>query len=161
MWGNSVMERAIGGCRHELLDRILVWNPRHLMIALREYEDFCNRHRPHRILNQAAPLSPLPDGVTDLDQFRIQRRDRAGGVIHCNAWLHRFSAPTGWNSPRHQVGTGADGGRRCMGQTAGSQNTLRRVAKTDEGFAGDQGRARACNLHCGASSVLLMGGTGA
>jgi hypothetical protein len=24
----------------------------------------------------------VPDGVTDLDQFRVQRRDRAGGVIH-------------------------------------------------------------------------------
>ena len=41
-----------------------------------------NRHRPHRTLNQAAPLRPLPDGVTDLDHFRVQRRDRAGGVIH-------------------------------------------------------------------------------
>ena len=76
---NSVMERWIGSCRRELLDRTLVWNLRHLMIVLREYEDFYNRHRPHRTLNQAAPL---PDGVTDLDQFRIQRRDRAGGVIH-------------------------------------------------------------------------------
>jgi hypothetical protein len=26
-----------------------------------------NKHRPHRTLNQAAPLRPLPDGVTDLD----------------------------------------------------------------------------------------------
>ena len=79
---NSVMERWIGSCRRELLDRTLVWNQRHLMIVLREYEDFCNRHRPHRTLNQAAPLGPLPDGVTGLDQFRVQRRDRAGGVIH-------------------------------------------------------------------------------
>ena len=31
---------------------------------------------------QAAPLRPLPDGVTDLDHFRVQRRDRTGGVIH-------------------------------------------------------------------------------
>ena len=79
---NSVMERWIGSCRRELLNRTLVWNQRHLMIVLREYEDFCNRHRPHRTLNQAAPLRPLPDGVTELDQFRVQRRDRAGGVIH-------------------------------------------------------------------------------
>jgi len=79
---NPVMERWIGSCRRELLDRTLVWNQRHLMIVLREYEDSCNRHRPHRTLNQAAPLRPLPDGVTDLDQFRVQRRDRAGGVIH-------------------------------------------------------------------------------
>ena len=79
---NSVMERWIGSCRRELLDRTLVWNQRHLMIVLREYEDFYNTHRPHRTLNQAAPLRPLPDGVTDLDQIRIQRRDRTGGVIH-------------------------------------------------------------------------------
>jgi transposase len=78
---NSVMECWIGSCRRELLDRILVWNQRHLMTVLRGYEDFCNTHRPHRALNQAAPLRPLPDGVTDLDHFRI-RRDRAGGVIH-------------------------------------------------------------------------------
>ena len=65
-----------------LLDRTLVWNQRHLMMVLREYEDFYNTHRPHRTLSQAAPLHPLPDGVTDLDQFQVQRRDRAGGVIH-------------------------------------------------------------------------------
>jgi len=79
---NSVMERWIGSCRRELLDRTLIWNQRHLMIVLREYEDFYNTHRPHRTLKQAAPLRPLPDGVTDLDHFRVQRRDRAGGVIH-------------------------------------------------------------------------------
>ena len=79
---NSVMERWIGSCRRELLDRTLVWNQRHLMIVLREYEDFYNTHRPHRALKQAAPLRPLPDAVTDLDHFRVQRRDRAGGVIH-------------------------------------------------------------------------------
>ena len=79
---NSIMERWIGSCRRELLDRTLIWNQRHLMIVLREYEDFYNTHRPHRILNQAAPLRPLPDGVTDLDHFRVRRRDRAGGVIH-------------------------------------------------------------------------------
>ena len=79
---NSVMERWIGSCRRELLDRTLIWNQHHLMMVLREYEDFCNSHRPHRALGQAAPLRPLPDGVTDLDHFRIRRHDRAGGVIH-------------------------------------------------------------------------------
>jgi putative transposase len=79
---NSVMERWIGSCRRELLDRTLIWNQRHLMTVLREYEDFYNTHRPHRILKQAAPLRPLPDCVTDLDHFRIRRHDRAGGVIH-------------------------------------------------------------------------------
>jgi transposase len=79
---NSVMDRWIASCRRELLDRTLVWDQRHLMIVLRGYVDFCNTHRPHRTLKQAAPLRPLPDGITDLDHFRVQRRDRAGGVIH-------------------------------------------------------------------------------
>jgi putative transposase len=79
---NSVMERWIGSGRRELLDRTLIWNKWHLMTVLREYEDFYNTHRPHRTLKQAAPLRPLPDDVTDLDHFRFQRRDRAGGVMH-------------------------------------------------------------------------------
>ena len=79
---NAIMERWIGSCRRELLDRTLIWNQRHLMTVLREYEYFYNTHRPHRTLNQAAPLRPLPDGVTHLDHVRVLRRDRAGGVIH-------------------------------------------------------------------------------
>jgi putative transposase len=68
---NSIMERWIGSCRRELLDRTLIWNQRHLMTVLREYEDFYNTHRPRL----------LPDGVTDLNYFRLRRRYRAGGVI--------------------------------------------------------------------------------
>jgi putative transposase len=79
---NSIMERWVGSCRRELLEQTSIWNQRHLMTVLREYEDFYNTHRPHRILNQAAPLRPLPNRVTDLDHFRVRRRDRAGGVIH-------------------------------------------------------------------------------
>ena len=79
---NSIMERWIGSCRRELLNRTLIWNQRHLMTVLRQYEDFYNTHRPHRALNQAAPLRPLPGSATDLDHFRVQRRDRAGGILH-------------------------------------------------------------------------------
>jgi hypothetical protein len=79
---NSVMERWIGSCRRELPGRTLVWNQRHLMTVLREYEDFCSTHRPHRALKQAAPLRRLPGNVTDLDRIRVQRRDRVGGAIH-------------------------------------------------------------------------------
>jgi hypothetical protein len=35
---NSVTERWIGSCGHELPDRTLVWNQRHLMTVPREYE---------------------------------------------------------------------------------------------------------------------------
>jgi putative transposase len=43
---NSIMERWVGSCRRELLNRTLVWNQRHLMIVLREYEDFYFSDRP-------------------------------------------------------------------------------------------------------------------
>jgi hypothetical protein len=78
---NSIMERWIGSCRRELPDRTLIWNQRHLMTVLREYADYCNTHRPHRTLNQASPLRPLPSGVPDLDHLRVKRRDRAGSVL--------------------------------------------------------------------------------
>lgn len=72
MRGNSIMERWFGNCRRELLDRTLIWNHRHLMAVLLDYEDFCNTHRPHRSLKQAAPMRPLPEAVTGLDHFRVQ-----------------------------------------------------------------------------------------
>jgi len=43
---NSIMERWVQTCRHELLDRTLIWNQRHLLHALREFEQFYNDHRP-------------------------------------------------------------------------------------------------------------------
>lgn len=79
---NPIMERWIGGSRRKLLDQTLIWNQRHLLQILREYEVHHNEHRPHRSLRQAAPLTPLPDSVTDLDLVRIRRRDRIGGVTH-------------------------------------------------------------------------------
>jgi hypothetical protein len=45
---NSIMERWIQACRHEFLDRTLIWNRAHLLQALREYEHHHNQHRPHR-----------------------------------------------------------------------------------------------------------------
>jgi putative transposase len=79
---NSIMERWIGSCRRELLDQTLIWNQRHLLHVLREYEAHHNEHRPHRSLDQAAPLKPLPAATTDLDTLRVLRRDRIGGTIH-------------------------------------------------------------------------------
>lgn len=79
---NAIMERWIGGCRRELLDQTLIWNHRHLLSVLREYEAHHNEHRPHRSLEQAAPLKPLPEVVTDLDSFRLQRHSKVNGVIN-------------------------------------------------------------------------------
>jgi putative transposase len=79
---NSIMERWIGGCRRELLDRTLIWNLPHLRRILAACERHHNDHRPHMALSSAAPLKPLPAEIADLEAFRVRRRDRSGGVIH-------------------------------------------------------------------------------
>jgi len=79
---NAIMERWIGGCRRELLDQTLIWNQRHLLRVLRDYEAHHNEHRPHRSLKQAAPVKAIPAPVSDLNAFRVRRHDRIGGVIH-------------------------------------------------------------------------------
>jgi len=79
---NAIMERWIGSCRREFLDQTLIWNQRHLLRALRDYEAHHNEHRPHRSLDQAAPLKPLPAAVTNLDSLRLRRHSRVSGVIN-------------------------------------------------------------------------------
>jgi len=82
---NAIMERWVCTCRRELLDRTLIWNQRHLLNALREYETFYNNHRPHQGIADARPLAPLPEPITNHDQLarlRIHRRDRLGGLLH-------------------------------------------------------------------------------
>ncbi len=58
---NAIAERWIGGCRRELLDRPLVGDQAHPRRMLRKYETHHNQHGPHRSLNAAAPLKPLPE----------------------------------------------------------------------------------------------------
>ena len=67
------------------------WNERHLRYALHEFEQHHNAHRPHRALNQAAPLRETPASVTDpgrISRLDIRRHDRLAGVIH----EHRHAA---------------------------------------------------------------------
>jgi hypothetical protein len=47
----------------ELLDRLLVLGCRQLRSVLAEYLDQYDRHRPHRVLGQTAPLGPSESAV--------------------------------------------------------------------------------------------------
>ena len=81
---NAVMERWVRTCRRELLDRTLIWNQHHLLHALREYEAFYNTHRPHQGIDNARPLAPLPEPITDphrIAHLTIHRRERLGGIL--------------------------------------------------------------------------------
>jgi hypothetical protein len=62
---NSIMERWIHSCRHELLDRMLIWNQARQLHALREFERHHNQHRPHRGIAKARPPRALPDPTTE------------------------------------------------------------------------------------------------
>jgi hypothetical protein len=82
---NAISERWIQTCGRELLDRTLIWNQRHLLHALREFEHFYNAHRPHQGIANARPLHPLPAPITDpvrIAHLHIRRNDRLGGILH-------------------------------------------------------------------------------
>jgi transposase InsO family protein len=100
---NSIMERWVQSCRHELLDPTLIWNEHHLRHALRKDEKFYDSHRAHQAKRQAAPLHPVPAPITDPDRIahlNIRRHDRLGGVLH--EYLHAawvFGKAGVWRSP--------------------------------------------------------------
>jgi putative transposase len=95
---NAIAERWTGGCRRELLDRTLIWNQAHLLQILRQHETHHNQHRPHRSLNSAAPLKPLPEPV-NLDQHRARRQTRTGGLISEYHLVASGHLPEWWTRP--------------------------------------------------------------
>jgi hypothetical protein len=69
----------------------LIWNQRHLLRVLREFEQFYNSHRPHQGIANARPLRALPSPIpepTAVTRLHIHRRDRLGGILH----EHRHAA---------------------------------------------------------------------
>jgi putative transposase len=61
-----------------------MWNQRHLLRTLREYERFYNTHRPHQGIANARPLRPLPQPATDqaaVTRLDIHRRPRPGSSL--------------------------------------------------------------------------------
>lgn len=81
---NSVMERWVQTCRRELLDRTLIWNQRHLLHALREFEAFYNEHRPHQGRANASPSTRCP----------IRSRTRTGSPIWTYDGERDLAAPS-------------------------------------------------------------------
>ena len=77
---NAIAERFIGTLRRECLDHILITGPHHLAVALREYIQHYNAHRPHRSLHQRPPTGPTPTPSGAV--IRPLRRDRLDGLVH-------------------------------------------------------------------------------
>jgi putative transposase len=81
-------ERWVGSVRRECLDRLLIFGRSHLERVLGVYVYHYNTHRPHRSLDQLAPLRepPLaeeqPSFGAVVPHDRLRRHDRLGGLIH-------------------------------------------------------------------------------
>jgi putative transposase len=81
---NAFAERFVGTVRRECLDRMLILGRRHLEHVLAGYGAHYNEHRPHRSLDQQAPLAPnpKPPSASSPDLARLRRTDKLGGLLH-------------------------------------------------------------------------------
>ncbi|MFC6022943.1 integrase core domain-containing protein [Plantactinospora solaniradicis] len=79
---NAHAERWVGTVRRECLDRMLIYNPRHLQVVLDEYVTHYNDHRPHQGRAQRPPnREEPPPPVADLATIRVHRRKILHGMI--------------------------------------------------------------------------------
>ncbi len=78
---NAHAERWVRTLRHELLDRTIIWNQRHLERLVVDYIEHYNSHRPHRSLDQRAPLGLEPP-LTDPSHLRVVKSTRCAGLIN-------------------------------------------------------------------------------
>jgi transposase InsO family protein len=54
---NAFAERWVRTARRECLDRILIYNPRHLLTSLGEFVAYYNEHRPHQGRDPRSPVA--------------------------------------------------------------------------------------------------------
>jgi putative transposase len=80
---NAFAERWVRTIRRECLDRIMIYNTRHLLAVLNEYLAHYNRRRPHQGRGQRPPdRDVLPTPVADLGVVRVRRRKVLHGLIN-------------------------------------------------------------------------------
>jgi putative transposase len=81
---NALAERLVGTIRRECLDQFLIFGRRHLEHVLAEYLAHYNDHRPHRSLDQQAPMAMgiTRDPIDEPDPMQLRRNEILGGLIH-------------------------------------------------------------------------------
>ncbi len=81
---NAFAERFVGTIRRECLDRMLIFSRRQLEVALAEYVDHYNRHRPQRSLEQRPPqhMGVAPSPIENSYPTHLRRNDVLGGLVH-------------------------------------------------------------------------------
>jgi hypothetical protein len=80
---NAFAERWVRPVRRECLDRILIYNTRHLLAVLGEYLARYNGHRAHQGRGQRPPdQDTIAAPVTDLSAVRVRRSKVVHGLIN-------------------------------------------------------------------------------
>jgi transposase InsO family protein len=79
---NAYAERWVRTVRRECLDRMLIYNPRHLLAVLGDFVVHYNEHRPHQSRDQRPPDAvDTSPAVIDLASVPVRRRKILNGLI--------------------------------------------------------------------------------
>jgi hypothetical protein len=80
---NAFAERWVRTVRRECLDRILIYNTRHLLAVVSEYLAHDTGHRAHQGRGQRPPdRDTLAAPVTDVGTVRVRRSKVVHGLIN-------------------------------------------------------------------------------
>jgi transposase InsO family protein len=80
---NAYAERWVRTVRRECLDRMLIYNPRHLLAVLAEFVEHYNQHRPHQSRDQRPPnAAGTGPAVADLASAWVRRKKILDGLIN-------------------------------------------------------------------------------
>jgi putative transposase len=78
---NAYAERWVRTVRREWLERMLIYNPRHLLGVLAEFVVHYNEHRPHQNRDQRPPHATDTGPVVDPASAWVRRRKILNGLI--------------------------------------------------------------------------------
>jgi transposase InsO family protein len=81
---NAYAERWVRTVRSDCLDRVLIFDRRHLEYVLRVYRRHYNEHRPHRVLD-LTPVGFVNSVVSDLQGILLAPRANHRGVLSVRA----------------------------------------------------------------------------
>src|SRR4051812_34394636 len=80
---NAYAERWVRTVRRECLDRMLIYNPRHLLVILGEFVVHYNEHGPHQSGDQRPPHATNTEpAAVNLATARVRRRKILNGLIN-------------------------------------------------------------------------------
>jgi len=84
-WQNGTAERWVGNCRRELMNHVIILNPKHADILLDEYVQYYNEDRTHYSLDKDPPDGRAVDKPPS-PESKVIAIPRLGGLHHKYVW---------------------------------------------------------------------------